>query len=92
MEAHLNYQHPEYSHPGKNSGEPLPHSIFNIIHITEREEKWAGVPVHTLFTNIQEENTEKENVGTSARTQKQKNDADAFAMAAGMGKQACTIN
>ena len=57
MEQHLSFFHPEYAHPGKLMGRPLPRQVFNLLYVTPLEEKKAGVPPHPMFTLI----VEKEN-------------------------------
>lgn len=84
MEAHLNEKHPEYAHPGKNDGLPLPRTVYEAMELTAAEEKKAGVPVRTVFTTI----LEKENAAPSnPRTQKRKANADRFVSAAVLAKR-----
>lgn len=51
MEQHLNITHPEYMHPGKLLGLPLPTEMVRIVTITIQEEKKLGVPVRPNHSN-----------------------------------------
>jgi len=44
MEQHLNLSHPEYAHPGKLLGLPLPSHMIRTVALTALEEKKSGVP------------------------------------------------
>ena len=58
MEAHLADCHPEYAHPGKVDGLPLPEDVHEATALTALEESKFGLPTHAPFTKIQQ----KENV------------------------------
>lgn len=53
MEQHFNFAHPEYAHPGKLFGLPLPSSIIPSIIVGSREDAKFGVPPRPQFTLIQ---------------------------------------
>ena len=53
MEQHFSLAHPEYAHPGKLSGLPLPSNITPSIVVDPREEAKFGVPFRPQFTHIQ---------------------------------------
>ncbi|KAF8835724.1 hypothetical protein BDN67DRAFT_1015279 [Paxillus ammoniavirescens] len=53
MEQHFNFTHPEYAHPGKLLGLPLPSNIIPSIVVDSREEAKFGVPLRPQFTHIQ---------------------------------------
>ncbi|KAG2091941.1 hypothetical protein BD769DRAFT_1679203 [Suillus cothurnatus] len=84
FEAHLNLEHPEYAHPGKLIGLPLPGSIFQSFALTAAKEKKAGVPVRPVFTLLQKE---KENTPVPAHSKKRKANAQAFVSAATLTKR-----
>ncbi|KAI6157457.1 hypothetical protein BKA82DRAFT_4346548 [Pisolithus tinctorius] len=71
MEAHLEYQHPEYSHPGKPHGLPLPHNVYDSMVLTPSEEKKAQVPLCPAFTNILEKDKASAKVHTQSQKQKE---------------------
>ncbi|KIK90957.1 hypothetical protein PAXRUDRAFT_799662, partial [Paxillus rubicundulus Ve08.2h10] len=52
MEQHLNFHHPEYTHPGKLIGVPLPSSTAATVFLTPLEKVRLGVPVHPKFMLI----------------------------------------
>ncbi|KIJ08502.1 hypothetical protein PAXINDRAFT_18375 [Paxillus involutus ATCC 200175] len=52
MEQHLNFHHPEYAHPGKLIGVPLPSSATAAVLLTSLKEARLGVPVRPEFTLI----------------------------------------
>ncbi|KIK74377.1 hypothetical protein PAXRUDRAFT_19941 [Paxillus rubicundulus Ve08.2h10] len=53
MEQHFNFAHPEYPHPGKLHGLPLPSNIIPSIIVDSREEAKFSVPFCPQFTHIQ---------------------------------------
>ena len=58
MEAHLMDHHPEYAHPGKADGLPLPQDVYDTMALSNIEELKFSIPPHTPFMKIQE----KENI------------------------------
>lgn len=58
MEAHLTDRHPQYAHPGKADGLPLPEDVYEATAVTALEESKFSIPTRMAFTKIQQ----KENV------------------------------
>ena len=58
MEQHLNFHHPEYAHPGKEIGLPLPPDVSAAALVDAREEKALGVPGRKKFEHIVDNETE----------------------------------
>ena len=52
MEAHLTEHHPEYAHPGKADGLPLPQDVYDAVALTALEELKFGIPPRSPFTSI----------------------------------------
>ncbi|KIK94966.1 hypothetical protein PAXRUDRAFT_141750 [Paxillus rubicundulus Ve08.2h10] len=52
IEAHIDSHHPEYAHPGKPVGLPLPYNVYLSLEISELEERRFGVQHRPPFTLI----------------------------------------
>ncbi|KIJ59297.1 hypothetical protein HYDPIDRAFT_170850 [Hydnomerulius pinastri MD-312] len=72
MEAHLNEKHPEYAHPGRPDGIPLPRDMYELIHLTELEQKKADAPPRAPFSNIQDKENTAPPQSTHSETQRRR--------------------
>ena len=74
MKQHLNITHPEYAHPGKLLGLPLPTEMVHVVIITIQEEKKLGVPVrasHNGPSNASNHGSTHPPATTSSRKKRQ---------------------
>ena len=74
MKQHLNITHPEYAHPGKLLGLPLPTEMAHIVIITIQEEKKLGIPVcasHNGPSNASNHRSTHPPATTSSRKKRQ---------------------
>jgi hypothetical protein len=78
----MNEHHPEYAHPGKPHGLPLPTNMFDTMMLTPIEETRLGIPSQPPFLTIVTQNSEKENILASVSGRKHKSDAQTFVAAA----------
>ena len=67
MEQHLNFHHPEYVHPGKRLGAPLPSAAAATIVLTQLEEARLGVPVRPVFMLIAQSESESKTPSTKEK-------------------------
>ncbi|KIK97682.1 hypothetical protein PAXRUDRAFT_824682 [Paxillus rubicundulus Ve08.2h10] len=72
MEAHIDPRHPEYAHPGKPVGLPLPYNIYLSLEISELEERRSGVQHRPPFTLIAPDTINENNLPTAAQSRGQK--------------------
>ncbi|KAG1763515.1 hypothetical protein EV702DRAFT_1220308 [Suillus placidus] len=72
MIDHLNETHPQYAHPKKTHGHPLPPDILNSFTLTSLEQREAGIP--EVFWLVPLFDSDKENhAGPSSRKRKSNN-------------------
>jgi hypothetical protein len=71
MEQHLNFHHPEYAHPGKEIGLPLPPNVSAAALVDAREEKALGVPGREKFEHIVDNETEGASGGEKRKSSKE---------------------
>ena len=78
MIQHLNFFHPEYSHPGKLLGLPLPTDVADAILLTPLEETKLGIPPCPEFTHVTTDNA-------SGGEKRKRANGKTVAMAAALG-------
>ncbi|KAG1772901.1 hypothetical protein EV702DRAFT_1201378 [Suillus placidus] len=75
MIDHLNETHPQYAHPKKTHGHPLPPDILNSFTLTSLEQRKAGIP--EVFWLVPLFDGDKENhAGPSSHKRKSNNAAN----------------
>ncbi|KAF8434060.1 hypothetical protein L210DRAFT_3649249 [Boletus edulis BED1] len=78
MEQHLTLSHPEYAHPGKFLGLPLPLHMIGSVVLTIQEEKKFGVPAHPERPPAHKKHESTHPLASTSSGQKRQADAGQF--------------
>jgi hypothetical protein len=78
MEQHLNLSHPEYAHPGKLLGLPLPSHMIRTVVLTVLEEKKLGVPARPKIPSDIANHESTHSPAPTSSAQKRRADAGQF--------------